>query len=265
MPMPRPPAGSLSAEIFRKSAMDETPAALDVSLAGTLRIRKPFQIFAGEQWWVEAGRTSRRFPKSRLQKVLWPAATRTTCLRRCHRRIRRKSSPSSDHRRTRRYFSSPIADRRFGPSNHSCPKRDADFRRSIRTREKSEWPDAVSDADEHDAFAGQLFTAVISIRRGARAESAAVNPNQNRNAVARQISRASRHSDTGCPRSSRRVASILEWDRVQSWWSGARRPISRRVVAPASGGHRRAVRQTECRDRPSIRLRKFPAPVLVRP
>src|SRR5450759_757874 len=50
-------------------------------------------------------------------------------------------------------------------------------------RQKSELTDAVGNADEHHAFLGQFFTAVVWIGRRTGTEPAAVNPDEHGNMV----------------------------------------------------------------------------------
>ena len=63
------------------------------------------------------------------------------------------------------------------------------FGAQSRVRQKPKLPDAVGDADQHHAFPGQLLPAVIPFGGGPRAESAAVNPDKDGDAVTRGFRR----------------------------------------------------------------------------
>src|ERR1039457_932814 len=52
-----------------------------------------------------------------------------------------------------------------------------------RVRQKPERPHPVSDAHQHHSLPGQPLATVVWLRSGARVETAAINPNQNGNAI----------------------------------------------------------------------------------
>ena len=189
MPTPRPPAGSLSARDLPQLRDGRSARALGVCLAGRFRIGQAFHVLAGRVVRAAEGRTSRRFAKSRLEQSF-----------RQRRRAQHADGDAAGRFAENRHLLRIAAERGdillhpLEPRDHvqqAVIARDVvrGLGAQLRVREETQLPDAVGDADQHHALPGQLLPAVVRFGSGAGAESAAVDPNQHGDVVARGFRR----------------------------------------------------------------------------
>ena len=186
--MPRPPPGACRRAV--SAAPDgRRPCALGVRFAGALRVGQPFQVLAGEG---RGPRGSERAAALRNRAVEQSFGQR--------RRAQHADRDSAGRFAEDRHLAGIAAECGDVPL-HPLETRDhvqqavvaRDMVRrlgaQLRVRQESELPDAVGDADQHHALLGQLLPAVVRLGGGARVESAAVDPDEHGDAVARRLRR----------------------------------------------------------------------------